>query len=286
MLRLISFLYASRNILFFLFLEGIALFIVLRFNSPQRHALGDSLLEYSLNLSERKSRVIDYFSLGSANDQLRKSNESLLEENIMLKKLIKERAAYPVVDSSLWVENFRKDSTFLLIRSRIIQNSTDRSFNYFTLDKGRQDGIQVDMGVITEKGVVGKIIETTQNYSMGISLLHQSLKLSIKSLNKENIGVYQWPGKSPRKGFAKIIPSDRTIQKRDTLVTTGYNHVFPENFPVGLVDSVGAQTPEGFYEVWINLATDFYRLKDVFVVNNLKKPILDELAKQVQENNE
>ncbi|MEM6628698.1 MAG: rod shape-determining protein MreC [Bacteroidota bacterium] len=286
MLRLISFLYASRNILLFLFLEGIALFIVLRFNSPQRHALGDSLLEFSLNLSKRKARVTDYFSLRSTNDQLRQSNESLLEENIRLKRQLKEREKYLQADSSLWIETFQADTAFALIRCEIIQNSTDRSFNYFTLDRGWKEGIEVDMGVITEKGVVGKIIETTENYSMGISLLHQSLKLSIKSLNKENIGVYQWPGKSPRKGFAKIIPSDRTIQKNDTLVTTGFNHIFPENFPVGLVDSVGAQTPEGFYEVWINLATDFYRLKDVFVVNNLNKPILDELAKSVQENNE
>lgn len=278
MLRLISFLYASRNVLLFLFLEGLALLLVIRFNTPQKNALGDTLLDASLSLANRRANVSSYFSLQSENDLLQQNNQQLLEENLQLKAIIQEVRTY--TQDTLTPKKLvlpLQDQSYELISSKIIQNSTDLTYNYFTLDKGDKDGVKKEMGVISLDGVIGRVIETTENYSMAISLLNQQIKLSIKSLNKDNIGVYQWPGISPREGFAKIIPSDRIIEINDTLVTSGYSHVFPPDYPVGYVDSVGAQTAEGFYEVWINLAADFYKLSRVYIIKNLEKPELDSL---------
>lgn len=281
MLRLISFLYASRHVLLFLFLEGIALFLIIRFNTPQKNALGDRLLNISLSIANRRANVSSYFSLQAENDQLQQNNQQLLEENLQLKAFLQEvrtQAKDSITPKKLDLPS--QDPSYELISCRIVQNSTDLSYNFFTLDKGEKDGVQKEMGVISLDGVVGRVIETTENYSMAISLLNQQLKLSIKSLNKDNIGVYQWPGISPREGFAKIIPSDRIIEINDTLVTSGYSHVFPPDYPVGYVDSVGTQTAEGFYEVWINLASDFYKLSRVYIIRNLNKPELDSLSQK------
>ena len=281
MFRLISFLYASRNVLLFLFLEGLALFLVIRFNAPQRNALGDSLLNVSLGLAQRRAKVSSYFSLQSQNDLLIHNNQQLLEENLHLKEYLKN-LLISSNDSAIAIESIvpLDDLSYQLISSKIIQNSTDLSYNYFTLDKGFKDGIEKDMGVVSLEGVVGRVIQTTSNYSIAISLLNQQIKLSIKSKNKENIGVYQWQGLNPREGFAKIIPSDRVIQINDTLVTSGYSHIFPPDYPVGYVDSVGAQTAEGFYEVWIKLASDFYQLNQVYIIKNLNKTELDSLSQE------
>ena len=287
MLRLISFLYSSRNIFLFLFLEGIALFLIIRYNTPQRHALGDSLLNVSLRLGEQRSHISSYFQLQTINRQLFMENENLLEENLRLKQKLEKLFVSPLADSAGGATAIPVlDSSYQLIGGRIIQNSTDRSYNYFTLNVGENDGVEPNMGVISRAGVAGRIIRTTDDYSMAVSLINQSLKLSIKSKNKDNIGVFQWPGISPRKGFAKIIPSDQLIEINDTLVTSGYSHVFPADYLVGYVDSVGTQTAEGFYEVWMNLATDFYRLNQAFVVKNLNKPLLDSLERQVRLENE
>jgi len=282
MFRLLSFLYAYRNTILFLFLEGIALLLIIQNNTAQRLALGDALLEMSISIAQTRQDVVSFFGLKDVNRQLLSENQRLKEQVLFLNQTLEQQSHSPEQDSVPNLgQNQPVDSIYKIISCNVIRNTTDKAYNYITLNKGSKHNIKKDMGVLSPEGIAGRIIQTTPNFSVALSALNRSFKLSVKTLNKENVGVYEWPGKNTRFGLLKYIPSDIIIQENDTVVTSGYSYVFPPDYMVGIVDSVGNQTAEGFYEVRLKLATDFRKLNQVYVIENLYKSLLDSLEASV-----
>ncbi len=278
MFRLLTFLYAYRSTLLFLFLEGIGLLLIIQNNKAQRVALGDNLLEMSISVAQQRNEVISFFGLKEENQLLLSENQRLKEQILFLSETIDQQLSTEEKDTITNLNpDFPQDTNYQMISCQVIRNTTDKAYNYLTLNKGTNHNIKKDMGVLSSNGIAGRIIKTTPNYSVALSALNRSFKVSVKTLNKENVGVYEWPGISTRYGMLKYLPSDIIIQKNDTVVTSGYSYVFPPDYMVGIVDSVGNQTAEGFYEVRLKLATDFRKLNYVYVVENVHKSYLDSL---------
>jgi len=288
MIRLISFLYNHRSFFLFLILEGIALILVFNYNKAQRYALGDALLEVSLSISKNTGNFSSFFDLRAVNQQLTNENEKLREEILFLQEKFEKQQRLIYNDSllALQAKSLAADTLYQVIPCKVIQNSTDKFYNYITLDKGTDAGIEKGMGVLSPQGVAGRVIRTTQDYSVALSVLNRGFRLSVETTDQENIGVYEWPGTHTQYGLLKYVPSDILIKPNDTLVTSGYSYAFPPNYLLGIADSIGLQTMEGFYEVRVKLATDFRKLNYVYVIENQQKPLLDSLEQSIMADSE
>jgi rod shape-determining protein MreC len=138
--------------------------------------------------------------------------------------------------------------------------------NYLTLDKGKLDEISEGMGVIGPEGVVGRVYSVSDHFSLVISLLHsESLISSI--VKRENILCStSWDGRSPQSANLLHVPRHFHPEVGDSVVTSSFNAIYPPGVMIGTIESVEIDEGATFYEIGIDLATDFNSLSTVYVL--------------------
>ncbi|MDE6317110.1 MAG: rod shape-determining protein MreC [Muribaculaceae bacterium] len=244
-------------------------------NPYQHHIYMTSAGKLSAGIYDLAHNFTSYFSLRETNQELQVQNARLEEELISMKaqlQIYKERyyADTMTVPEPLLPYRF--------IIASVINNSVHKPYNYITIDKGTTDGIQPEMGVIDQNGIVGVVNIVGDHYSRLISLLNPNFRLSCKVKGNEAFGSLVWDGKDPQTALLEELPRHTIYTDGDTVVTSGYSAMFPEGIPVGIVVGNEKTIDDNFYTLRIKLLTDFSRLSTVRVISS---SISDEI-KQVE----
>jgi rod shape-determining protein MreC len=125
------------------------------------------------------------------------------------------------------------------------------------------------MGVVTSNGIVGIVNHVSQNFSTAMSVLHKDGRISIKVKRFNYTGTMQWNGGSPSEAEVIGIPVHLPIAVGDSMITSGFSAIFPENIPVGVISELNVPTGSSFYHVRIKLSANLETLQYAYVVNNL-----------------
>ncbi len=263
MRSLFRFLIRNYFLMMFLTLEAISMVLIVSFNNYQRVTFINSSNNLTGTIYERYSTLDDYFSLGRTNASLADENASLRKQ---LHMLMMQKEIYPTN---------RPDTVdapaYYFTSAKVINNSVNRQFNYISINKGSRQGIKPDMGIINAEGVVGVITHVSPNYSTGLSLLNKRLSLPAK-INKNNyFGSLVWDGEHYNTADLKEIPFHIVVNVGDTVVTSGYSNIFPEGIMIGVIKSYDVESGTNFYNIKIELSTNFKTLKYVEVVKNTKR---------------
>ena len=266
MQNLLDFLYQQREIAVFIGLEILSAWLLINFNNRYNASFLNSSNEVAASLTQTSNSISDYFQLTEVNGELMLENEKLQQELRMLRT---ERISY--LDTI---------NQYQVIGARVINNTFDRSANFITISAGRKDSIEVGMGVISSFGVVGQIKSVTNNFATIYSLLHPKLLVSSKVKRTDTKCTVQWDQEAFDRTSLKYIPRHILLKKGDSIVTSGFNSVFPENVLIGIVDELNLEEHMTFYEAKVRLATDFTSLYQVFVIKDLFKPEKDSLQIQ------
>jgi rod shape-determining protein MreC len=168
---------------------------------------------------------------------------------------------------------------YAYISARIISNSVNQQQNYLTLDKGSEDGIRPDMGIISAGGVAGIITNVSPSYSTGLSLLNTRWNVSAKLSKNNYFGSLVWDGKNYREALLNEIPFHVDVAVGDTIVTSGFSSFFPEGITLGTVESFAKPGGDSFYTIRVKLSVDFKSLSYVEVIENNKKAEIDAINK-------
>lgn len=249
-------------------MEVLCGWLIVRNNFYQGAAYFNSANTASAWTLQFSNNVSDYFGL-------RTVNQELARENAILKKHV-SKLRQSLTKDSLPGNNFLFKN-FEFIPAKIINNSTQNFNNYITINKGRKDGIEPGMGVVTSDGVVGKIKATSSHYATGISFLHSNYYVSAKVKRTQTLCSMYWNGINPREANLLYVPRHIRLQKGDTVVTSGFNAVFPEDIVVGRIIDFRIQENEEFFEVEMELDTDYSALSYVYVIKNLMRTEIDSL---------
>jgi len=278
MLRILQFLYSLRAFLLFALLEVLAIWLIVENNSPQGAAFFNSSSAVIGSVLKTQSDVVDFFALAEANDALIAENASLLEA-------LKGVQTLP---DSIGIElDSALEASYEFKGARIVSNSIRFSQNHITLNKGQKDGVKPGMGVFNHEGVVGRVKSVSENYSVAISLLNTGMMVSSKIKSIGNFGTVSWDGKNSRQIKMLYIPRHVNVQVGDTIITSGYNAVFPEGIKIGIVSSVnpGLDNPN-YLDILVDLSTDFSKVSYVYLVENTQFNELDSLSRQSELPNE
>jgi rod shape-determining protein MreC len=136
------------------------------------------------------------------------------------------------------------------------------------------------MPVITERGLVGRVIGLTKHHSMVQMLLNRDTRLSVMTLRGRNEGMLTWDYDGGRHMLLRQIEAVRPQPKQDTIVTSGYSELFPENIVVGTIASIEQEEGTLFYRIVVEPAVDFATLDEAFVV--LHRPNSERMQIQSQ----
>jgi rod shape-determining protein MreC len=206
-------------------------------------------------------------------------------ENASLRaKLIDSKFDNHVDSATMADTSGRYTQHFTYITARVIRNSVNQASNLIYLDKGRLHGINKQMGVFNSNGIVGQVINVTDNYAAVMSVLSKDFKVSAKLKKNEYFGNMHWDGINSTTATMEEIPKHVPVKVGDTVVTSGFSELFPRNIMIGTVRKVKAQPDKNFLDISVDLSTDFGNLSYVYVVKNLKRSELQSLDSLVNKN--
>jgi len=214
--------------------------------------------------------VSEYFSLGEVNEQLASENARLKME---LQQI--SQSMYPLDRSRLQDRQYLNQFDFL--PAKVINNSTRRFTNFITIDRGSNDGVKPDMAVINADGVVGKVKSVSSRFSVITSILHTDMRVSSKIKRTGDLCTTQWDGTDPYIADLAFVPRHVKPMIGDTVVTSGYNAIFPENIPVGVIDDIQLQDNSPWYDIDLKLAADLNEISYVYLVRNALRAEKDSL---------
>jgi len=243
--------------LVFLILETIAFLMIVNHGTFQKSIFQNTILDVTSVFYEQISSVTDYFSLKNVNDDLAKKNADLQRRVNNLEDFI-SRKGY---EATLY-----EDTIIKIIPAKVINQTVDKINNCLIINKGLNDGVRENMGVINTEGVVGVVQSVSSNYAVVISILSSKLKISGKFKKSGYLCSVSWDGNSPYTGSVIDIPEHIMVEIGDTIITSGYSSIFPENIVIGTVKSVSPNPSTAWNDLKINYATDFMAIRYVNVI--------------------
>jgi rod shape-determining protein MreC len=266
--RLINFIYEYRAFLTFLLLELSCSWLVIENNQYQSTKYFNSSNRLAANILGFSQGVREYFSLRTINEELAQENANLRTD---LERLHQLNQNLPVdLDST-------KVNQYDFVSAKVIANSTNLYKNFITINKGTADGILPGMAAISNDGAVGKVKSVSENYSVLISLLNVDEQISCVIKRTNHFGSARWDGLHQRYSNLLFIPRHATPVVGDTVITSGYNAVFPEGIMVGIISKANLQEDTNFWDIQIELSQDFGRLSFVDVIKSRLKSEKDSL---------
>jgi len=273
MRSLLNFLAKYDHLIIFLFLEGISFYYLATrnnyHNTRMMFAFRGLIQGFEVRINDAKT----YFSLKEINRNLAAENVAL--KNSMQKLLLRDSSAFNTVTDTVFTQQYVHTS------AEVVENSTNKQKNFFTLNKGRKQGIESDMSVISVNGVAGVIVGVSQNYSIAMSVLNLDFKISARLKSGGDFGSLNWDGRNYRFAMLNEIPQHVPLSVGDTIETTGYSAVFPEGVIIGTINEF--EKPGGdFYRIKIELSTDFRKLRYVDIIGNIRKKEQMDLQNQFQ----
>ncbi|MDR2037424.1 MAG: rod shape-determining protein MreC [Bacteroidales bacterium] len=268
------FRFFQKHYTFFLFLllEGIAIFLLVQNNYIQRISFVRATGSFSGRVYEQVSTWREYVHLNEINRQL-------LEENTTLRNRLSE--AFYDLDSSR-VASF--DSLYFkkysILYAEVINSTVNKQYNFITLNKGRRQGIKVNMAVTCPDGIVGIIHGVSEHFATVLPVINRNFRVSTKFKKNNFYGSLTWDGRSYRHALLNEIPLHAPVAIGDTLVVSGYSDSFPEGISVGIVDEF-SKKDGNFYAIKVLLSTDFRKLFYVSVIEDHMKEEQDLLEQQI-----
>ena len=224
-----------------------------------------------------------YTSISNATDylKLRTTNEQLAQENAMLRQM-KGVSFLKNDTSSFWVNDTLHKQQYQFIVSKVVLNTVGKRNNYIMLDKGSRSGIKKDMAVITSNGIVGTVVNVSENFSWVMSLLNKHTRISGRITKNNQMGTVIWNGVDHMYGTLTDIPAHVKIAKGDTIVSSGYSYIFPAGIMMGTISDFRVEQGDHFYIIPFKFSVDFNALQYVYVVRNLMKDEQEALEKSTE----
>ncbi len=216
---------------------------------------------------------------------------SLPQENRALSERIAELEAEidlyatAVVDAPASEDIIFEDPAYSYVVGKVVSNSINKLDNFIVIDKGVSDGVREQMAVITPTGeMLGYVASCTGRYSAALSILSRSFTTSGKLRGGSNYGSISWSGESRYRVSMSQLSKYEPINIGDTVVSTGFSHIFPGDVVIGTVASYEFNEMQTAYNVEIDLAAQLTSINYVLLVGNRESGEIEELLEEVESN--
>ena len=261
MQQIFNFLLRNKNFLLFLLLFTIAFFLTIQSHSYHKSKFINSANFLTGGVYESVNSIDQYFNL-------KQENQNLLEENNRLKEALFNSPESIIEDSGY---------NFKVFHAQAIKNDYSNSNNYLTVNKGTKDSISEDNGVVTSKGIVGIIDNTSKSYARVLSILNTNSRINAQLKKSSHFGLLTWNGKSPKSVQLIDVPKQAPVVIGDTIITGGRSTIFPKGIPIGKVESFFMDTTENYLTLEILLFNDMTSIGHVHIIKNLDKEEIQSL---------
>ena len=166
----------------------------------------------------------------------------------------------------------QQDSSMTLVAARVVARDPHGQTNFFTLDVGRKDGVNIDMAVIDDRGILGRVVQVSAKYSRVMSYLNSDFFLPTMIEPMLAVGMLSWSGTNPDRLSLSNVINTEPVAPGQRVVTHWASEVFPPNLLVGTVSSVQGLPGLNAWEIEVEPASKLNTLQFAFVVIDVIDP--------------
>lgn len=273
MQQIINFIIRNKSFLLYLLLFSIAIVFTIQSHSYHKSRFINSANFLSGGIYKSVNDINEYVNLKT-------QNLILQEENSELRSLLFSQSD---TINHTFIDSTYSGISYKFTPAVVLKNSYSLNNNILLINKGSKDSIQQDFGVISSKGLVGIIDNTSNKYATVISILNTNSRISAKLKKSNHFGSLVWNAKSPRFIQLTEIPKIAPIQKGDTIVTSGRSTIFPKNIPIGTIESFQLDNAKNYYTIHVQLFNDMTSIEHVYVIENKDAEELNTLINSTNE---
>lgn len=223
-------------------------------------------------ISDKLDALADMKQLIAENEKLKAEVESLQASNISLVmdkyELDSLRALYSVGE---------KYADYPKIAARVISNDSNSYYNSFTIDKGSQDGITVDMNVLAGNGLCGIVVEVGKNYSKVRAIIDDASYVSGMFLRTSDTCDVKGDLQLLDTGYIRVesISINAEVEDNYEVVTSQISDKYLPGILIGYISNIELDSNNLVKKAYLTPVVDFEHLEDVLVITQLKQPLED-----------
>jgi rod shape-determining protein MreC len=255
------------NFLFFLLLQIISLSFLFRYNKYHEAAFMNVAGEFTGSINQRFSKVESYF-------RLKEINEQLAAENLRLNQNLKENyegtgGPNKIVADTIQTDSSKEIKKYNWMGAKVVGSTINTQVNFLTIHRGALQGVRPNMGVTGPQGIVGQVLNVSDNYATVWTLLNRQFRVVVKLKNGGERGTLEWDGVSPNYVTLKDIPKSAKVKKGDSVVTSPASSMYSgAMLMVGTIEEIVDDRSSNFYSLRVKPSTNFYSIEYVYVIEN------------------
>ena len=254
----------SRDYVIFGSLFLIAIGIFVSRNGPALRAARAASLAVTAPVDGLFERSAQFRQSLAENERLRLETAELAAEVARLREASAENAQFRALLA------FEDSSEARRVVGRVVAKDITEQTNLLTLDVGSEDSVEVGMPVINERGIVGKVILTSDRYA--VVMPHQNTQFRVPAVIEElgREGVVRWDGASFDRLTMEYVVKTEPVEPGMLVTTSPFSGVFPAGVPVGRVDTAYAAAGRNDYVIHLTPAAPISQVGFVYVL--LQRP--------------
>lgn len=217
-----------------------------------------------------------------------KQLSDVMAENEALKKQVDELTVklntvnleqYELENLRELLELDQKYPSYDKVAANVIGKSSNNWFSNFTIDKGSDDGIEVDMNVIAGSGLVGIVTDIGPNYAKVTAIIGDTSKVGgMVTTTSDNLivsGSLQKMNENMVIEFSDLNDSDNEVHVGDPVVTSHISDKYQQGILIGYISTIQTDSNNLTKSGTITPAVDFEHIEEVLVILNKKQAVED-----------
>ncbi|MBR1408505.1 MAG: rod shape-determining protein MreC [Clostridia bacterium] len=211
---------------------------------------------YLYRLKLRSNIEYEYNQLKAQNDELILKSllyDEVVEENTQLRALLGE---------------YETKADMNPVLARVIASETGNYFSTFTINKGRRDGVDNQMAVITADGLVGYVYEVFDTTSKVITIIDDQASLAALIESSRDQGAVKGTLGSSGEALCRMyyLSADSVPRPGDRVITSGVGVSFPKGLVIGYVRESTRAIEDNKHYIVVEPAADFEHIENVLVL--------------------
>ena len=209
---------------------------------------------------------------------LEEQNRLLAEENFRLAEELRAYKAAAGETAEKEAATSGSGNGFRYIPATVVKISRNSAHNYIIVNKGSEDGITPQSGIIADRGIVGIVKSVGKHYSYGLTLMNSNVSVGSRISRLGIVAPLSWDGRRSDTAILRDVAAHYDIEPGDTVCTSGFSTIFPPDVPVGtvrntrIIDGSTKQAEVGLFQ-------DFRTLRYVTIVENIRRSEIEALEK-------
>jgi len=255
-----EFFYRLRPFILLFCLLAVSVVVMANVNRPLMRGVRAQTLKFVGAVEYQLSWASEILLALGENQKLRSSNLRLTSE------LARLRIAANENEELRGVLGWQNVNDYDAVPARIIAREPYGTTNYLTLDVGSEQGVTIDMAVISHLGIIGRTVHVSSNYSEVMPYLHSQFHVPVMIDSLRSVGIISGNGSTPDSLVLENVVRTENVQIGQRVITHQASEIFPPNIPVGTIVAVHPIAGNNFMLIKVEPAAALHTTHFVFVI--------------------